>query len=142
MIKNTNSTNAIELIKAIYFNPKALKVFIDTTVKQLAISGKDISDENTKFFACERDILRMQLAMAQTLQARNKDILASATKSDLSNNFLKPFAEKFKAFFTDEETDLLLEIYQSDLMAKLLKHSEEVFGTLHAEMTKQVENIS
>lgn len=115
MIKNTNSNNAIELIKAIYFNPKALKVFIDTTVKQLAISGKNISDENTKE--------KMAFIF-------------------LSNNFLKPFAEKFKAFFTDEETDLLLEIYQSDLMAKLLKHSEEVFGTLHAEMTKQVENIS
>jgi len=43
----------------------------------------------TEFFACERDILRMQLAIAQTLQARNKDILASATKSDLSNSFLK-----------------------------------------------------
>ncbi|MGL4540036.1 MAG: hypothetical protein ACRCU0_03575 [Candidatus Rhabdochlamydia sp.] len=115
MIKNTNSNNAIELIKAIYFHPKALKAFIDTTVKQLAISGKDISDENTK--------------------EKIKTVF-------LSNNFLKPFAEKFKTFFTDEETDLLLEIYQSDLMTKLLKHSEEVFSTLHAEMIKQVENIS
>lgn len=43
----------------------------------------------TEFFACERDILKMQLAIAQTLQARNKDILATATKSDLSNSFLK-----------------------------------------------------
>lgn len=43
----------------------------------------------TEFFACERDILKMQLAIAQTLQSRNKDILATATKSDLSNSFLK-----------------------------------------------------
>ena len=43
----------------------------------------------TEFFSCERDILRMQLSVAQTLQSRNKDILASATKSDLSNTFLK-----------------------------------------------------
>ncbi|MGL5263588.1 MAG: hypothetical protein ACRDAI_03295 [Candidatus Rhabdochlamydia sp.] len=92
-----------------------MKVFIDTTVKQLAISGKDISDENTK--------------------EKIKTIF-------LSDSFVKPFAEKLKTFFTDEETDLLLEMYQSDLMAKLMKHSEEIFSTLHAEMIKQVESIS
>lgn len=43
----------------------------------------------TDFFACERELLRMQLCVAQTLQAKQKDILASYTKSDLSNAFLK-----------------------------------------------------
>jgi hypothetical protein len=65
----------------------------------------------TDFFACERDILRMQLCIAQTLQSKQKDILASYTKSDLTNAFLK---------FNDDDFSLYdLHIYISNSQEEL-----------------------
>lgn len=67
----------------------------------------------TEFFACEREILKMQLSVAQTLQAKDKDILASTTKSDMSNTFLK---------FNDEDFALYdLHIYVSNSQEELRK---------------------
>jgi hypothetical protein len=91
------NNNAIELIKAINFHPKALEVFIETIINQVAISGKDVSGKEPK--------------------EQMRSIFTS-------NSFLKPFAENFKTIFTDQEITCLLEIYQSELMAKMLKHYE------------------
>ena len=67
----------------------------------------------TEFFACERELLKMQLSIAQTLQSKGKDILASSTKSDLSNAFLK---------FNDDEFSLYdLHIYLSNSQEELRK---------------------
>lgn len=109
-----SDNKAIELIKAMYFHPKALKVFIDTKVKQLAIFGKDIPDE------WPRD----------------------ATESVLtSDSFLKPFAENVETVFTEEEIDSLLEIYQSKLMEKLLNHSEDLFAPLYKKAGEEIETM-
>lgn len=43
----------------------------------------------TDFFAGERELMKMQLDVAQMLQSKNKDIMASAVHSDMSNTFLK-----------------------------------------------------
>lgn len=112
-MKDSNN-KAIELIKVIYFYPKALAVFIDTSIKQLAIFGKDIPD------GCSRDAI------------------ASILTSD---SFLEPFAEKIKTLFAEEEMDSLLEIYQSKLMKKFLRQSENLFTPLYKEATKQIENM-
>lgn len=67
----------------------------------------------TEFFACERELLKMQLSMAQALQSKGKDILATSTKSDLSNAFLK---------FNDNEFSLYdLHIYLSNSQEEIRK---------------------
>lgn len=106
--------NAIEFIKAANLYPKALNVFIDTIIKQLAISKKDIS--------CEEDKEKMRSIFT-------------------SNSFLQPFTENLKTLFTDEEITSLLDIYQSSLMQKMLKHSEELFTPLYEAMKKQAEEL-
>lgn len=60
----------------------------------------------TDFFACERELLKMQLNVAQVLQSKNKDVLASMTKSDMTTAFLK---------FNDNEFSLYdLHVYISN----------------------------
>lgn len=109
-----SNNKAVELIKIIYFYPKALEIFIDTKVKQLSIFGKNISDKWPK----------------------------DATRATLiSDSFLKPFAEKMEAVFTEEEIDSLLEIYQSKVMQKFLTHSEDFFAPLYEESGKLIENM-
>ncbi|MDR2539879.1 MAG: hypothetical protein LBC45_04720 [Chlamydiales bacterium] len=109
-----NVHNAMECIKAVHLHPKALNVFIDTIVKQLAISGKDISHEEHK--------------------EKMRSIF-------ISNDFLKPFAENLNNFFTEEEITSLLGIYQSSLMKKMIKHADELFSPLYEAMRKQAEKL-
>lgn len=92
--------NAVEFFKVVNLYPRALNVFIDTIIKQIAISGKDI------------------------LHEENKEKMRSIFTS---NSFLQLFAENLQALFTDEEIASLLGIYQSNLMKKMLKHSEKLF---------------
>lgn len=58
-----------------------------------------------------------------------------------SNSFLQPFAENLQTLFTDEEIASLLGIYQSNLMKKMLKHSEELFTPLYEAMRKEAEEL-
>lgn len=106
--------NAIAFIKAVNLYPRALNAFIDTIVKQLAILGKDISHEE------------------------NKEKMRSIFTS---NSFLQPFAENLQTLFTEEEIVSLLGIYQSNLMNKMLKHSEELFTPLYEAMRKEAEEL-
>jgi len=106
--------NAITFIKAVNLYPKALNALIDTIVKQLAILGKDISHEENK--------------------KKMRSIFTS-------NSFLQPFAENLQTLFTDEEIASLLGIYQSNLMKKMLKHSEELFTPLYEAMRKEAEEL-
>jgi hypothetical protein len=65
----------------------------------------------TEFFAGERELMRMQLNVAQMLQAKGKDIMASAVHSDMSNTFLK---------FNDNEFSLYdLHIYVTNSQEEL-----------------------
>lgn len=64
--------NAVEFFKVVNLYPRALNVFIDTIVKQLAILGKDISHEE------------------------NKEKMRSFFTS---NSFLQPFAENLSRLF-------------------------------------------
>lgn len=109
-----NNNKAIELIKIIYFYPKALKIFIDVKIKQLAIFGGNIPDE------------------------WSRDPVESILTSD---KFLKPFAENIESIFTEEEIGSLLEIYQSKVMQKFLTHSEDFFAPLYEESGKLIENM-
>ena len=56
-------------------------------------------------------------------------------------SFLQPFAENLKAFLQIEEITSLLEIYQSSLMQKMLKHSEELFAPLYEAYEKKSRRI-
>ncbi len=106
--------NAIEFFKVINLYPKALNALIETIVKQLAIVEKDISREEDK--------------------EKMRSIFTS-------NSFLQPFAENLKTLFTDKEIASLLGIYQSSLMQKMMKHSEELFSPLYGAMRKQAEEL-
>jgi hypothetical protein len=65
----------------------------------------------TEFFAGERELMKMQLNVAQVLQAKGKDIMASAVHSDMSNTFLK---------FNDNEFSLYdLHIYVTNSQEEL-----------------------
>ena len=65
----------------------------------------------TEFFSGQREAMKYQLGTAQVLQSKNKDILASAVKSDMSNAFLK---------FNDNEFALYdLHIYVTNAQEEL-----------------------
>jgi len=67
----------------------------------------------TEFFAGEREMMKAQLDVAQVLQSKNKDITASMTKSDMSNNYVK---------FNDNEFSLYdLHIYVTNSQEELRK---------------------
>lgn len=64
-----------------------------------------------EFFAGERELMKMQLDIAQVLQSKGKDIMASAVHSDMSNTFLK---------FNDNEFSLYdLHIYVTNSQEEL-----------------------
>ncbi len=104
------------LLKALYCSPKSLEALVDTSVKvaslkEGALPKKGLSEEERK-------------------QSENHF---------RSPAFLASFSDSFRAIFSTDEINKLLEIYESSVMGKLFEHFEKLSAPLYASIQSHIE---
>jgi hypothetical protein len=92
----------------------------------------------TEFMECEKDIIKMQLDIAQWLQSKGKDISASYTKSDFSQAWLRFNNENFNLY------DLHVYISNSQKELKILEDYKRLaieMNTVELPMSSRMEML-
>ena len=109
----SKTDRVIELLKTMILNEESMDPLIDTMIKQTEAFGKHPKKST-------------------------KEVLKPVFTSE---HFLMPFAEKYKDLYTDEEINMLLQVYKSEAMLKMLESSKLILNDLYPEMQKKVESM-